>query len=1129
VGTGRIAPWGCARAAGEAGVREMTQRAPARPFLTKRAMQRLMVFISIGMLAVMLAGEVFFAATPVSAALNADVTNTNSLAATGRITLTSSNTATISVHNGNGFWTSLSLSDPSALKLTGGDLFAHLNLLAPDADAQWSWHFDPSHSSSLNANVDLAGGAGAAMALNILELLLDSIGLDFENVGQIVVDIVQIIISTLESSSEYSDGVHDILSGMTDQGFGKIAGAVLENSGTFADLLIKLLTEGFKHAVPVLEIISLIAGFAADSVKLVKIAFAIANHATAGSVVFKATPSSTDSGGPTPTNTPIGASGSPTGGGPTGGGPPPNSGTPACTNAPSLASPGDGQTVGRTVTLAWNAPSSCTPAGYTLHINQSPDPEGAPIIKDTGVGPTSFQYTFPQDGTYYWHVRACSVCTPYKPGPWATGRVVVSASSGGGVVCSPDPNAVTLYNDGGFSSGCHSYGVGEYGSLGYGLDGQVSSIQDPSGQFHITLFDQPGLRGTPGYFDSDTSQLTGYWNDRAQSMRIEKNRPTACNPGADGIIDYIGTNYADGCLTVTGDIPDLAQMNMDHTTNSLRFKGSFINTTQILLYKQANYQDLCGSYWQDQSDLRGCAGSAVSVQVRPFTPPTPVPTQAGQLFSGNVIQPAYLYPSGTDAVRDGDLSTAWSAPGGPEGMLSASWPAPVTIHRIVAWGRGSLNSLQIAFSDGTGIQRIDMIVAGPDCADVTFPDKTVTWVEVTPVDASVNNGFKEVEIWASTGQQYSNNTCVNPLTFTPQAITSSPPLTVATSIPGTPAAIYKDLVVSTAASESSDGLAHTAANPYLIPLDAVFNSVTIKSGAFASTSAWNGNNGGVARFTAKGIVLIDGTLTVDGKGYRGGPVVIGADEGKQGESYTGTGGKLAQPNGGGGGGGSSADSGGGGGGYGNVGSDAPPSPNITATYGGASYGDPTLKTLYLGSGGGSAGAQSAFPGGAGGSGGGAISITAGAIVVHGRISANGADGGSAGNLPSNPRGGGGGSGGSILLHADTLDIGANLVTATGGQGGYGVRDSNPDLPATGGNGSEGRIRIEYRKALSGSVGSPTASVAQYAVTSAPSRDIDMPSKSSPTPSPLPLPPSPAPPSRTTTGTKATPNPLPPHR
>ena len=59
-----------------------------------------------------------------------------------------------------------------------------------------------------------------------------------------------------------------------------------------------------------------------------------------------------------------------------------------------------------------------------------------------------------------------------------------------------------------------------------------------------------------------------------------------------------------------------------------------------------------------------------------------------------------------------------------------------------------------------------MISQGPRCADVTFPEKTVTWLHIMPVDASGNNGYSEVEAWATTGPQYSNNTCVNQVMVT---------------------------------------------------------------------------------------------------------------------------------------------------------------------------------------------------------------------------------------------------------------------------------------------------------------------------------------------------------------------------
>ena len=64
---------------------------------------------------------------------------------------------------------------------------------------------------------------------------------------------------------------------------------------------------------------------------------------------------------------------------------------------------------------------------------------------------------------------------------------------------------------------------------------------------------------------------------------------------------------------------------------------------------------------------------------------------------------------------------------------------------------------------------------GPRCADVTFPAKTVTRLHIIPVDASGNNGFREVEVWATSGPQYSNNTCVNQVMVTqtiPQAATT---------------------------------------------------------------------------------------------------------------------------------------------------------------------------------------------------------------------------------------------------------------------------------------------------------------------------------------------------------------------
>lgn len=291
----------------------------------------------------------------------------------------------------------------------------------------------------------------------------------------------------------------------------------------------------------------------------------------------------------------------------------------------------------------------------------------------------------------------------------------------------------------------------------------MSSIKDPNKAYHITLFD-PAKNFS--YVDADTPVLPAEWDNRADTIKVEKNRPTTCHPGTDGIIAFHDPDYSGGCLFITHDIPDLTPFNFDRIIVSLQFVGSYQNTRQLVLYRQANYKDPCGAYWQNQSNLLQCARLALSVRVLPFTPPTPIPTARGTRFAGNIAPHASLSPAGTQAVVDGSLQTEWV--GGHMAELDLRWPSSVTIHRIVVWDRkqsssdnNQINKLRLSFSDGTATGSIDMISQGPRCADITLPEKTVTWVHIIPIDASGNNGLREVEAWATTGPQYSNNTCVN--------------------------------------------------------------------------------------------------------------------------------------------------------------------------------------------------------------------------------------------------------------------------------------------------------------------------------------------------------------------------------
>ncbi len=299
----------------------------------------------------------------------------------------------------------------------------------------------------------------------------------------------------------------------------------------------------------------------------------------------------------------------------------------------------------------------------------------------------------------------------------------------------------------------------------------MSSIKNPHDAYHITLFDK---EKNFYYVDQDTPVLPAEWDNRADTIHIEKHRPTSCHPGTDGIIAFIGTDYAGGCLFITHNIPDLAPLNFDNVIASIQFVGSYQDSRQLVIYKQPDYKDECGAYWQNQSDLLQCARLALSVQVLPFTPPTPIPTAPGTHYAGNVAPQALLSSASAHAVVDGNLHTEWV--GGRMVELDLSWAFPVTIHRVVVWDRkqspsnnNQINTLKLSFSDGTSTGSINMVSQGPRCADVTFPEKTVTWLHIIPVDASGSNGYREVEVWATTGPQYSNNTCVNKVTV-PQTI-----------------------------------------------------------------------------------------------------------------------------------------------------------------------------------------------------------------------------------------------------------------------------------------------------------------------------------------------------------------------
>ncbi|MDJ0865123.1 MAG: Ig-like domain-containing protein [Myxococcota bacterium] len=170
---------------------------------------------------------------------------------------------------------------------------------------------------------------------------------------------------------------------------------------------------------------------------------------------------------------------------------------------------------------------------------------------------------------------------------------------------------------------------------------------------------------------------------------------------------------------------------------------------------------------------------------------------------------------------------------------------------------------------------------------------------------------------------------------------------------------------------------------------------------------------------------------------------------------------------------SSLGSSGAGAGYASAGNDGQPN-NSSRALGGTSYGAIDLMPFEGGSGaGGAAGGDAYFrpsvstnsAGGGGGAGGGAVRIESGGLLLietTGLITADGGRGGqgirgtTSGGSARYGGGGGGGSGGAIWLLAPQVDLRGSVRA----EGGAGVRGSYGSNHYRGGDGSDGRIRVD---------------------------------------------------------------------
>ena len=246
---------------------------------------------------------------------------------------------------------------------------------------------------------------------------------------------------------------------------------------------------------------------------------------------------------------------------------------------------------------------------------------------------------------------------------------------------------------------------------------------------------------------------------------------------------------------------------------------------------------------------------------------------------------------------------------------------------------------------------------------------------------------------------------------------------------------------------------------------------TATTSSTLTAAAWNGATGGILALDTTGALTLNGTVSVDGLGFRGATAIqaggaagtsntdvaisatLGAD-GSKAEGVAGTpvgtnagngypGGDVARgaPGNAGGGGtdghptANDENSGGGGGGNGGAGGIGGNSWNSNLAVGG--YGGVLLPATsartFLGGGGGSGSANNfAPPSSNGAAGGGMVLIRAASVAGAGSITANGV---AAINTTANDGGGGGGAGGTIVLTSTSGSLTGATLAAKGGRGG----------------------------------------------------------------------------------------------
>lgn len=192
--------------------------------------------------------------------------------------------------------------------------------------------------------------------------------------------------------------------------------------------------------------------------------------------------------------------------------------TPCQPDAPYLLLPAFGSTWNtRAINFTWEPPYSSHPTGYDFRLSTSPDPETPPWLVNTflDAGATTYTYTLPADGGYYWFMRtwntlgqssewvsnpfsvdtvtpAVGFISPSENGYLSASQVAVAVSAedvGTGVTFVQ----ISVGYDDGDEWGWHTSYEDDWPANGWGFVWNASLVPDQAGiAFEALALDQAG-------------------------------------------------------------------------------------------------------------------------------------------------------------------------------------------------------------------------------------------------------------------------------------------------------------------------------------------------------------------------------------------------------------------------------------------------------------------------------------------------------------------------------------------------------------------------------------------------------------------------------------------------------------